>query len=128
MALGAGKTSTLQLVAEHFGQRRGIYLAFNREIAARAARRFPPHGNSRTMHSLAWASVSPSQRNRMNLQGEPPHELAARHGLGPLEVWTVTGTAVEIAPFEIGRMIVDGRDWFCRSADLRPAAPLGQNR
>ncbi|MBB2926588.1 hypothetical protein FHX59_000997 [Paraburkholderia silvatlantica] len=58
----------------------------------------------------------------MSLQGEPPHELAARYGLGPLEVRTVTGKAVEIAPFEIGRMIADGRDRFCRSADLRPAA------
>jgi hypothetical protein len=118
---GAGKTSTLQLVAERFGQRRGMYLAFNREIAASAARRFPPHVGSRTMHSLAWASVSPMLRSRVSLQGEPPHELAARYGLGPLEVRTVTGKAVEIAPFEIGRMIADGRDRFCRSADLCPA-------
>ncbi|MGF6297833.1 ABC-type taurine transport system ATPase subunit [Paraburkholderia sp. WC7.3d] len=73
---GAGKTSTLQLVAGHFGHRRGMYLAFNREIAANAARRFPSHVGSRTMHSLAWASVSLSLRNRMSLQGEPPHELA----------------------------------------------------
>ncbi len=119
---GAGKTSTLQLVAEHFGQRRGMYLASNREIAASAARRFPPHVGSRTMHSLAWASVSPMLRSRVSLQGEPPHELAARYGLDPLEVRTVTGKAVEIAPFEIGRMIADGRDRFCRSADAQPAA------
>ena len=119
---GTGKTSTLQLVAGHFGQRRGMYLAFNREIAASAARRFPSHVDSRTMHSLAWASVSPSLRSRVSLQGEPPHELAARYGLGPLEVRTVTGKPIEIAPFEIGRMIADGRDRFCRSADLRPAA------
>jgi hypothetical protein len=118
---GAGKTSTLQLVAEHFGQQRGMYLAFNREIATSATRRFPPHVDSRTMHSLAWASVSPSLRNRMSLQGEPPHDLAARYGLGALEVRTVTGKAVEIAPFEIGRMIADGRDRFCRSADIEPA-------
>jgi hypothetical protein len=64
---GAGKTSTLQLVAEHFGQRRGIYRAFNREIAASAARRFPLHVGSRTRHSLAWASSSQSLRNRVSL-------------------------------------------------------------
>jgi hypothetical protein len=118
---GAGKTSTLQLVAQQFDQRRGMYLAFNREIAASAARRFPPHVDSRTMHSLAWASVSPSLRNRMSLHGEPPHELAARYGLGALEVRTVTGKAVEVTPFEIGRMIADGRDRYCRSADIEPA-------
>ncbi|MFT0170670.1 hypothetical protein ACLKMY_16925 [Paraburkholderia mimosarum] len=98
-----------------------MYLAFNREIASNAARRFSPHVDSRTMHSLAWASVSPSLRSRVSLQGEPPHELAARYGLGPLEVRTVTGKAVELAPFEIGRMIADGRDRFCRSADIQPA-------
>jgi hypothetical protein len=118
---GAGKTSTLQLVAEHFDQRRGMYLAFNREIAASAARRFPPHVGARTMHSLAWACVSPPLRSRVSRQGEPPHELAARYGLGPLEVRTVTGKAAEIAPFDIGRMIADGRDRFCRSADILPA-------
>lgn len=119
---GAGKTSTLQLVAEHLSERRGLYLAFNRDIASSAARRFPPHVGARTMHSLAWTSVSPSLRSRVNLQGEPPHELAARYGLGPLEVRTVTGRAVEIAPFEIGRLIADGLDRFCQSADTQPAA------
>ena len=74
------------------------------------------------MHSLAWASVSPSLRSRVSLQGEPPHELAARYGIGSLEVRTVTGKAVEVAPFEIGRMIAEGRDRFCRSADAQPAA------
>ncbi|TCG06956.1 hypothetical protein BZM27_22870 [Paraburkholderia steynii] len=59
----------------------------------------------------------------MSLPGEPPHELAARYGLGPLEVRTVTGKVVEIAPFEIGRMIADGLDRFCRSADIQPATP-----
>ncbi|MCP3713770.1 ATP-dependent helicase, partial [Paraburkholderia sp. CNPSo 3274] len=62
---GAGKTSTLQLVAEHIGHRRGMYLAFNREIAANAARRFPPHVGARTMHSLAWACASPALRSRV---------------------------------------------------------------
>lgn len=40
---GAGKTSTLKLVADRFAGRRGMYLAFNRDIAAAAARKFPAH-------------------------------------------------------------------------------------
>ncbi|WP_308444899.1 ATP-binding domain-containing protein [Paraburkholderia adhaesiva] len=56
----------------------------------------------------------------MKLAPEPPHELAARYGLGALEVRTVTGQAVEIVPFEIGRMIAEGLGRFCRSADARP--------
>ncbi len=38
---GAGKTSTLRLVADRLSHQRGIYLAFNREIAEHARRRFP---------------------------------------------------------------------------------------
>ena len=44
----------------------------------------------------------------MNLPAEPPHELSARYGIGAIEVPTITGKDVEITPFEIGRMIVDG--------------------
>jgi UvrD-like helicase C-terminal domain/AAA domain len=119
---GAGKTSTLQLLAERFGKRPGTYLAFNREIAASASRRFPPHVNARTMHSLAWASVNQTLKNRVSLEPEPPHELAARFGLGPLQVYTVTGKAVDVSLFELGRMIADGLGRFCRSAQHRPEA------
>jgi hypothetical protein len=119
---GAGKTSTLQLLAQRFGKRPGTYLAFNREIAASASRRFPPHVNARTMHSLAWASVNQTLKNRVSLEPEPPHELAARFGLGPLQVYTVTGKAVDVSLFELGRMIADGLGRFCRSAQHRPEA------
>ncbi|MGF6960899.1 UvrD-helicase domain-containing protein [Paraburkholderia youngii] len=59
---------------------------------------------------------------RVNLPAEPPQELAARYGLDPVEVPLVTGKIVEITPFEIGRMIVDGLGRFCRSADDTPNA------
>ncbi|KAF1026294.1 MAG: ATP-dependent DNA helicase Rep [Burkholderia plantarii] len=117
---GAGKTSTLQLIAQGFGSRRGIYLAFNRDIAASAARKLPPHVTSRTMHAQAWASADAALKRRAALAPEPPHALAARFGIGPVEVRTVTGKAVELMPFETGRMIADALGRFCRSADARP--------
>ncbi|WP_321920630.1 hypothetical protein [Paraburkholderia tropica] len=46
--------------------------------------------------------------------------LASRFGMGPVEVRSVTGRAVELAPFETGRMIADALGRFCRSADLQP--------
>lgn len=79
---GAGKTSTLQMLAERFGQRRGIYLAFNRDIAAAAARKFPAHVPARTMHAEAWAAADTALRLRGRLEGEPPYALAARFGIG----------------------------------------------
>lgn len=117
---GAGKTSTLKLVADRFAGRRGMYLAFNRDIAAAAARKFPAHVLSRTMHAHAWAASSPALKRRCALEAEPPHMLASRFGIGPVEVRSVTGRAVELAPFETGRMIADSLGRFCRSADLQP--------
>nr|WP_057929882.1 UvrD-helicase domain-containing protein [Burkholderia ambifaria] len=119
---GAGKTSTLRLVADHLGGKRGSYLAFNREIADHARTGFPSNVRSRTMHSHAYASVTSALRNRMKLQLEPPHELALRYRLGPVRVPNINGKPVEITPYEIGQMIGDGLGMFCRSAALRPEA------
>jgi hypothetical protein len=119
---GAGKTSTLRLIADHLSAKRGSYLAFNREIAGHARRGFPPNVSARTVHSLAYASVAPALTARVSIPAEPPHELAARYRLGPIQVPTVTGKTVEVTPFEIGRMVADGLGRFCRSAQLRPEA------
>ncbi|WP_322095094.1 UvrD-helicase domain-containing protein [Paraburkholderia bannensis] len=117
---GAGKTSTLGLIAQGLEGRRGLYLAFNRAIADAAARRFPAHVASRTMHAHAWAAVSAALRNRGSLEPEPPHMLAARFGIGPIEARTVTGRRAELLPFETGRLIADALGRFCRSADAEP--------
>ncbi|WP_061149519.1 UvrD-helicase domain-containing protein [Caballeronia arvi] len=117
---GAGKTSTLRLVAHQLTGKRGAYLAFNKEIADSARRGFPPNVSSRTVHSLAYAGVARSLTARVNLTAEPLHELSARYGVGAIEVPTIAGKDVEIAPFEIGRMIVDGLGRFCRSPDTTP--------
>ncbi|OLL31773.1 DNA helicase [Burkholderia sp. SRS-W-2-2016] len=119
---GAGKTSTLRLVANQLGGQHGVYLAFNREIADHARRGFPRNVSTGTIHSLAYRSVPPALAKRVNIPEEPPHELASRHGLGPVEVPLVTGKTVELTAFELGRMIVDGLGRFCRSADDVPLA------
>ena len=113
---GAGKTSTLRLVATQLAGKRGSYLAFNREIAQHARRGFPSNVSARTVHSLAYASVASSLTARAKFPVEPPHELAIRYGLGPVQVPTIVGKAAEITSFELGRMIADGVGMFCRSA------------
>ncbi|MFP6812759.1 MAG: AAA family ATPase, partial [Moraxella sp.] len=50
---GAGKTTTLNLIGNQL-RGRGIYLAFNKAIAAEAQRKFPHHVDCRTFHSLAF--------------------------------------------------------------------------
>jgi hypothetical protein len=117
---GAGKTSTLQLVAASMAGRRGSYLAFNKEIAAHARRRFTANVSCRTVHSLAYASVDPALTARLNLPEEAAHQLAARYGIGALRVPTVIGRDVDVSAFEVGRMISDGLARFCRSAQAEP--------
>ena len=53
---GAGKTTTLQMLAESTSQR-GLYLAFNRSIADAAKYKFPQHVSCATSHSIAFRTV-----------------------------------------------------------------------
>jgi nucleotidyltransferase/DNA polymerase involved in DNA repair len=110
------------LVARHLTGRCGSYLAFNKEIAEHARRGFPRHVSARTWHSIAYGSVARALTARVNLLAEPPQELAARYGIGPIQVSAAIGKAVEVTPFELGRMVVDGLGMFCRSAEQRPEA------
>ncbi|CAB3805425.1 hypothetical protein LMG28138_05663 [Pararobbsia alpina] len=117
---GAGKTSTLRLVAHRLAPQRGTYLAFNREIAEHARRGFPDNVVARTVHSLAYAATPSALTSRVSLPAEPPHELAGRYGLSSVEVPSVTGKALELTPFDLGRMVADGLGRFCRSASPVP--------
>jgi hypothetical protein len=58
---GAGKTSTLQVLAKS-RKGKGLYLAFNRSIAAEAKQKFPQTVDCRTTHSIAWQTVQPTYK------------------------------------------------------------------
>ncbi len=58
---GAGKTSTLRLLAQS-RKGRGLYLAFNKSIAAEATQKFPQTVDCRTTHSVAWRTVQPTYK------------------------------------------------------------------
>src|ERR1700754_3079329 len=117
---GSGKTATLDMIARARSARRGCYLAFNRDIATEAKRKFPSNVNCRTVHSAAFSSVHRSLTARLNLPKEPPQHLATRFGLGPMQVPTVIGKTLELSSFHIGRMVADGAARFCRSAKASP--------
>ena len=53
---GTGKTATLNMMAEaNVGK--GLYLAFNRAIAAEARQKFPTHVQVSTSHAVAFHSI-----------------------------------------------------------------------
>ncbi|MFC0402984.1 3'-5' exonuclease [Paraburkholderia rhizosphaerae] len=117
---GAGKTATLDLVARARPDRRGYYLAFNRDIANDGKRKFPSNVSCRTVHSVAFSSVDRALTARLNLPKEPPHHLASRYGLGLMRVPTIIGKTLELSAFHVGRMVADGAARFCRSAQSAP--------
>lgn len=120
---GAGKTSTLTMIANRKRGQRGRYLAFNREIAQSAKNKFPPNSvTASTWHSLAYSQVDSWLTDKLNAPKEPPHELASRFGQGKMRVPSKLGKTVEISAFQIGCMIAGGAGRFCRSAQSEPLA------
>lgn len=54
---GAGKTSTLTLMAKQVPNRRGLMMCFNKSIATEAAQKFPRNVTCKTAHSLAYGTI-----------------------------------------------------------------------
>lgn len=106
---GAGKTSTLRMAAESRGRARGLYLAFNREIANEAARKFPQNTRCRTVHSLAYSGTRPEITRKLKNPVEPPHQLALRYGFGKLRLPTTIGKELELSPSKVARMVSRSR-------------------
>lgn len=65
---GAGKTSTMCLIADDLCARgyKGIYLAFNKDIAAEARSKMPSGVEARTFHSLAYSQISNDIKKKLN--------------------------------------------------------------
>jgi len=56
---GAGKTSTLQMLAHSSSGKRGQYIAFNRDIVLDAKNKFPENVHCSTTHGLAFREIAP---------------------------------------------------------------------
>lgn len=54
---GAGKTSTLEFIANANFNKRILYLAFNKSIAEESSKRFPFNVTCKTSHSLAYGAI-----------------------------------------------------------------------
>ncbi|MGT2491442.1 hypothetical protein ACU4GD_15170 [Cupriavidus basilensis] len=119
---GAGKTTFLRMASEARPRSRGLYLAFNKDIAQEAQRKFPSNTRCPTVHSLAFGSTSPDITRKLRYPVEPSHNLAIRYGIGPLRLPTTIGKTVELTTAKLGRMVMDGMARFCSSAQAEPQA------
>ena len=83
---GTGKTTMLKLAAAAMGGR-GLYVAFNRSIAAEARRKMPANVTASTAHSLAFRSVGHRYKHRLDGPRVPAKRAAEILGIsGPLQV------------------------------------------
>lgn len=117
---GTGKTSTLQLLADANPRRRGLYVAYNKAIAADASRRFPRTVQCRTSHALAMAAVGRLYAHRLNAPRMPAKETARALRINnPVQV---AGDLAPLAPTKLARITMQAVERFCFSADRQVEA------
>lgn len=72
---GAGKTSTLKLIAEALADKKGVYLAFNKSVAQEAQEKMPLNIEARTFHSLAYLNAPNWVKATMRLPRQSYKEI-----------------------------------------------------
>ncbi len=120
---GAGKTTTLNLIAERL-RGRGLYLAFNKGIATEAQQRFPNHVDCRTFHSLAYRHVPRDITAKLSLPRFSPKRLGDDLGLRTLQVRRqVDGKSsyINLTPARQARFVSDAVSHFCSTHASYPA-------
>ncbi|GGK10829.1 DNA helicase [Pilimelia anulata] len=110
---GTGKTSTLRMAATLM-KGRGLYVAFNRAIAADARRAFPKTVQCSTAHSLAFRAVGHAYKHRLDGPRLPARDVAARLGI---DSGLALGDGVLVDPTQLARLTMETVDRYCRTAD-----------
>jgi hypothetical protein len=115
---GAGKTSTLKLLANHANAngRRGVYTAFNKNIVRTTAGSMPGNVTCSTMHGLAWKHYVGEFGHRLNSERQLPSAQARILGIHSLVV-SVGDDQRELAAGWLASRTLDAVKKFCSSAD-----------
>jgi hypothetical protein len=110
---GTGKTTTLKMLGAAAPNRSGLYIAYNKAIAADAGRSFPRHVECRTAHSLAFRAVGKDYKRRLDGPRQPARVVAQLLRVDPLRV----DASLMLGPMQVARVVNDTVASFCRSAD-----------
>jgi superfamily I DNA/RNA helicase len=111
---GTGKTSTLTAVAESTSKN-GLYLAFNKSIAAEAKTKFPRSVDCRTTHSLAFRAVPSIYRGN---EAKLTHSLHSNHVVKLLGIEEVAVGGISLKPRTLGFLTAKTVQRFCQSGDV----------
>jgi hypothetical protein len=111
---GAGKTSTLRMIAGQSPSKRLLYVAYNKAIQQEADRSFPGHVTCKTAHSLAYRSFGAAIRDRLN----GPRRTGAQNAtaLGITRVFGLDQDHI-FEPASLATMAMHTVARFCRLAD-----------
>lgn len=116
---GAGKTSTLCLLAESTPHLRGQFCAFNKMIVEDVKRVAPPNVNCSTAHSLAFRGLGYRFKDRLDSPRMRSSEIARRLRVQALGLHTESGTKVLGEDYLAG-LVMRSVLLFCQSADPEP--------
>lgn len=116
---GTGKTSTLKAMATVSPKSfTGIYIAYNRAIAADAKASFPSRVRCATAHSFAFREVGLKYKAR--LDGPRMTARQAASILGVNTTLKFDRDQIILGPNKITRLALDTVQRFCYSADDKP--------
>ncbi len=110
---GTGKTSTLTALAKSTRQS-GLYLAFNKSIAAEAKTKFPRSVDCRTMHSLAFRAIPDRYQGNMAKLTDSLHSNLVADLLDIEEI--AVGKTV-LKPRSLAFLTLKTVQRFCQSGD-----------
>lgn len=133
---GAGKTSTLQLIAEKLSDKRGLYLAFNKAIASEAQRKMPSNISAKTFHSMGYSAMPPWMMRRFQATEMHINEFCAMFHLKTIHYKASVNTYVKpkddeaiilnktmqkkISSYKIKRLVDLSLNSFMGSSDSQP--------
>ncbi|MGX1562172.1 UvrD-helicase domain-containing protein [Streptomyces sp. NPDC055506] len=109
---GTGKTSTLSLLAASTN-RRGRYLAFNKDVARDASARFTRSVTCRTAHATAYAALGHRFAHRLNSPRQPAWKVGQALGVTS----SVRIGDHEISHRALSHSLLRTVTRFCHSAD-----------
>jgi superfamily I DNA/RNA helicase len=110
---GTGKTSTLVAIAKST-PKSGLYLAFNKSIAAEASLKFPKSVDCRTTHSLAFRTIAGRYNGDMAKLTQPLHGNRVAHLLQIEEI--VVGN-ITLTPRSLAYLTAKTVQRFCQSGN-----------
>lgn len=119
---GAGKTSTLRLIADTLAPKRGLYVAFNRAIRNDAVKSFPKNVDCKTMHQLAWKPIiqyrNSAYGKRLNDRSKRmPGTLASVFGIREILAADFNEETVTLDREQVARLAEQTVRKFCGTAD-----------